>query len=144
MEQRHDWSKFIFTMELFKYVFCNLIPDVIRHTEEQDTEQVRDHYDRTCPPHCSAWLILIRVNLQEATTFTNGSLDLPVAIPIRAFLTATDRFLGPRMIYTSGIINDLEREETLEELQDNKLTVVCEKVSFLQSPACRLPANQYH
>lgn len=38
------------------------------------------------------------------------------------------RFLGPRMIYTSGIINDLTREETLEELQDNKLTVVCEKV----------------
>ena len=32
------------------------------------------------------------------------------------------------MIYTSGIINDLSREETLEELQDNKLTVVCEKV----------------
>ena len=38
------------------------------------------------------------------------------------------RFLGPRMIYTSGIINNLTREESLEELQDNKLTVVCEKV----------------
>lgn len=35
------------------------------------------------------------------------------------------------MVYTSGIINDLTREETLEELQDNKLTVVCEKVSDL-------------
>ena len=32
------------------------------------------------------------------------------------------------MIYTSGIVGTLEREETLEELQDNKLTVVCEKV----------------
>lgn len=32
------------------------------------------------------------------------------------------------MIYTSGIVTDLTREETLEELQDNKLTVVCEKV----------------
>ena len=32
------------------------------------------------------------------------------------------------MIYTSGIITDITREETLEELQDNKLTVVCEKV----------------
>jgi cyclopropane fatty-acyl-phospholipid synthase-like methyltransferase len=37
-------------------------------------------------------------------------------------------FLGPRMIYTSGIIGDVDREETLEEIQDNKLAVVCEKV----------------
>ena len=47
LEQRHDWAKMVFTPELFKYVLFNLIPDVIRHTEEQDTEQVRDHYDRT-------------------------------------------------------------------------------------------------
>jgi len=34
------------------------------------------------------------------------------------------------MVYTSGIVLDLEREETLEELQDNKLTVVCEKLDL--------------
>lgn len=45
MEQRHDWSKMVFTLELFKYVLFKLIPDVIRHTEGQDEEQVRDHYD---------------------------------------------------------------------------------------------------
>ncbi|KAJ5752493.1 hypothetical protein N7520_009410 [Penicillium odoratum] len=39
-------------------------------------------------------------------------------------------FLGPRMIYTSGIISDINREETLEELQDNKLAVVCEKIGL--------------
>ncbi|ODQ55298.1 S-adenosyl-L-methionine-dependent methyltransferase [Saitoella complicata NRRL Y-17804] len=39
-------------------------------------------------------------------------------------------FLGPRMIYTSGIISDTEREESLEELQDNKLRVVCEKIEL--------------
>ena len=39
-------------------------------------------------------------------------------------------FLGPRMIYTSGIISDIHREETLEELQDNKLAVVCEKMAL--------------
>ncbi|KAH7176750.1 S-adenosyl-L-methionine-dependent methyltransferase [Dactylonectria macrodidyma] len=39
-------------------------------------------------------------------------------------------FLGPRMIYTSGLISDVNREETLEELQDNKLTVVCEKIGL--------------
>ena len=40
-------------------------------------------------------------------------------------------FLGPRMIYTSGIVGSLEEEESLEKLQDNKLTVVCEKVCLL-------------
>ncbi|KAG9235682.1 S-adenosyl-L-methionine-dependent methyltransferase [Amylocarpus encephaloides] len=39
-------------------------------------------------------------------------------------------FLGPRMIYTSGVISDPTREETLEELQDNKLAIVCEKIGL--------------
>ena len=34
------------------------------------------------------------------------------------------------MIYTSGIISDINQEETLEELQDNKLAVVCEKIDL--------------
>ena len=34
------------------------------------------------------------------------------------------------MIYTSGIISDIEKEETLEELQDNKLAIVCEKLEL--------------
>lgn len=38
-------------------------------------------------------------------------------------------FLGPRMVYTSGIISDPTREETLEEMQDNKLRVVAEKIA---------------
>ncbi|PLN84764.1 cyclopropane fatty acid synthase [Aspergillus taichungensis] len=39
-------------------------------------------------------------------------------------------FLGPSMIYTSGIVGDPHREETLEELQSNKLAVVCEKIGL--------------
>lgn len=39
-------------------------------------------------------------------------------------------FLGPRMIYTSGIISDPEKEETLEEMQDNKMAIVCEKIGL--------------
>ncbi|RKP32150.1 S-adenosyl-L-methionine-dependent methyltransferase [Metschnikowia bicuspidata] len=39
-------------------------------------------------------------------------------------------FLGPRMIYTSGCISDITREETLEELQDNKLNVVASKLQL--------------
>ena len=32
------------------------------------------------------------------------------------------------MIYTSGIISDINKEESLEQLQDNKLAIVCEKI----------------
>ncbi|KAG6290482.1 Sphingolipid C9-methyltransferase 2 [Claviceps aff. purpurea] len=39
-------------------------------------------------------------------------------------------FLGPRMIYTSGVISDIHKEETLEQLQDNKLAIVCEKIGL--------------
>lgn len=60
MEQRHDWAKMVFTLELFKYVLFTLIPEVIKHTEAQDEEQVRDHYDREylCPPRHFATLPL--------------------------------------------------------------------------------------
>ncbi|KDQ55431.1 hypothetical protein JAAARDRAFT_37444 [Jaapia argillacea MUCL 33604] len=92
MEQRHDWAKFTMTPELFKYVFTQLIPDVILHTRSQDEEQVRGHYDR-------------------GDDYYNW-------------------FLGPSMIYTSGIVTDLTRQESLEELQTNKLTAVCEKLDL--------------
>lgn len=34
------------------------------------------------------------------------------------------------MVYTSGVVTDITREETLEELQDNKLRIVCEKLNL--------------
>lgn len=34
------------------------------------------------------------------------------------------------MIYTSGVVKDITRAETLEELQDNKLKLVCEKLDL--------------
>ncbi|KAI9840812.1 MAG: Sphingolipid C9-methyltransferase 2 [Sclerophora amabilis] len=37
-------------------------------------------------------------------------------------------FLGPRMIYTSGIVSSIDQEESLEQLQDNKLAIVCQKI----------------
>ncbi|KAG8892339.1 hypothetical protein FRC00_012234 [Tulasnella sp. 408] len=92
LEWRHDWAAFTMTWNLFEYVLKNLIPEVIVHSQNQDEEQVRGHYDRGDDFY--EW------------------------------------FLGPRMIYTSGIILDPDREETLEELQDNKLTVVCEKLDL--------------
>ena len=34
------------------------------------------------------------------------------------------------MVYTSGVVLDLTREETLEELQDNKLSIICDKLNL--------------
>lgn len=39
-------------------------------------------------------------------------------------------FLGPRMIYTSGVVLNVNEKETLEQLQDNKLAVVCSKLNL--------------
>lgn len=39
-----------------------------------------------------------------------------------------EAFLGPLMVYTSGIISDAKKRETLEELQENKMKLICEKV----------------
>jgi cyclopropane fatty-acyl-phospholipid synthase-like methyltransferase len=63
--------------------------------------------------------------VQVVTTFTNGKL---FECCQQFISNIPGRFLGPRMIYTSGIVLDLSREETLEELQDNKLSVVCSKL----------------
>lgn len=41
-------------------------------------------------------------------------------------------FLGPMMVYTSGIICDTERRETLEEMQLNKLDLVCNKLNLVE------------
>ncbi|KAF8955393.1 sphingolipid C9-methyltransferase [Flammula alnicola] len=92
MEQRHDWAKMNFTLELFKYVFTVLVPEVVVHSQSQDEEQVRGHYDRGDDFY--EW------------------------------------FLGPRMIYTSGVVLNPDVEETLEQLQDNKLAIVCSKLNL--------------
>lgn len=34
------------------------------------------------------------------------------------------------MVYTSGIVSDIDKEESLEQIQDNKLAVVCEKIGI--------------
>ena len=39
-------------------------------------------------------------------------------------------FLGPRMIYTSGVVTSIDTPSTLEQLQDNKLAIVCSKLNL--------------
>ncbi|KAF9074716.1 sphingolipid C9-methyltransferase [Rhodocollybia butyracea] len=92
LEHRHLFVSFTMTWALLRYVLTTLIPDVILHTSEQDSDQVTDHYDRGNDFY--SW------------------------------------FLGPRMIYTSGVVLDAARQETLEELQDNKLAIVCNKLNL--------------
>ncbi|KAF4783587.1 cyclopropane-fatty-acyl-phospholipid synthase [Colletotrichum scovillei] len=36
--------------------------------------------------------------------------------------------LGPRMLYTSGLVRDTNEQESLEELENNKLGVICEQI----------------
>jgi cyclopropane fatty-acyl-phospholipid synthase-like methyltransferase len=53
------------------------------------------------------------------------------------------RFLGPRMIYTSGIVLDNTIEESLETLQDNKLAVVCNKLDLKPTDRYVLPFKRF-
>lgn len=41
-----------------------------------------------------------------------------------------EAFLGPMMVYTSGIINKPDERETLEELQENKLKLILNKINL--------------
>jgi hypothetical protein len=72
MEQRHDWAKMTFTPELFKYVLFNLIPEVVVHSQSQDEEQVREHYDRKYLSVTFNGLVINFFGSQVATTSTNG------------------------------------------------------------------------
>ena len=66
------------------------------------------------------------VTMTEVTTSTNGQSTSPLS----ASLLTPCRFLGPRMIYTSGVITSLAEAQTLEQLQDNKLGLVCSKLNL--------------
>jgi hypothetical protein len=48
------------------------------------------------------------------------------------------------MIYTSGVVLDLNVEESLEQLQDNKLAIVCNKLNLKPTDkyaSCRFLEN---
>lgn len=116
LEYRHDFVSFNLTPDFFKYIFFTFFPEVAMHTQNQDLSQVREHYDRGS----SRWFPLILPCCGDRTDrYLTGSGD-----------DFYSWFLGPRMIYTSGVIRDLTRPETLEELQDNKLKLVCEKLDL--------------
>lgn len=109
LEWRHDWSKPRFTLGLIKHFLFGFIPEMIVHSRSQG----------------KIFLIL------GFRTPTNGYADEE---QVRDHYDRGDDFygwfLGPRMIYTSGIISDINKEESLETLQDNKMAIVCEKIGL--------------
>ena len=109
MEYRHDWANFGFTTSLFRFFLTGMMPEVIMHTRSQ------------------GWLCLPAWYGARADNRSDEE-------QVRDHYDRGDDFygwfLGPRMIYTSGIISDINKEESLEQLQDNKLGIVCEKIAL--------------
>ncbi|KAH6566995.1 hypothetical protein BASA50_005449 [Batrachochytrium salamandrivorans] len=92
LESRYDWASFVWTLAQLKFFLSQWVPETLWHSRKQDTDQVRDHYDR-------------------GDDFYNW-------------------FLGPMMIYTSGILSSVSKRETLEEMQQRKLETVCKKINL--------------
>ena len=107
MEYRHDWASFRFTISLFRFFLTGMMPEVIMHTRSQGWWN--------CFP-LTASRVLIAIDEEQVRDHYDRGDDF------------YGWFLGPRMIYTSGIVSDINKEESLEQLQDNKLAIVCEKI----------------
>lgn len=109
LEYRHDWASFRFTLSLYWFFLTGMIPEVIMHTRSQ-----------------GMWIQPIDL-VPRLTRYLDEE-------QVRDHYDRGDDFygwfLGPRMIYTSGIISDINKEETLEELQDNKMAIVCDKIGL--------------
>lgn len=112
LEFRHDWASLNFTMGVFKHFLLGFIPEMLIHSRSQGK-------------------LLLEKAIRANSYISNNPADEE---QVRDHYDRGDDFyawfLGPRMIYTSGIISDITREETLEEIQDNKLKVVCEKINL--------------
>lgn len=119
MEFRHDWASFRFTISLIKYFFLGMIPEVIMHTRSQGKFP------------CNVFTTPTSLGVQSPLLTVLAPIDEE---QVRDHYDRGDDFyawfLGPRMIYTSGIISDINEEESLEQLQDNKLAIVCEKIGL--------------
>jgi cyclopropane fatty-acyl-phospholipid synthase-like methyltransferase len=111
LEWRHDWSKPRFTLGLIKHFLFGFIPEMILHSRSQGMLQT------TNPNQCYRWLTCNLDEEQVRDHYDRGD-------------DFYGWFLGPRMIYTSGVISDVNKEESLEQLQDNKMGIVCEKIDL--------------
>ena len=119
LEYRHDWASLNFTIVVFKHFLLGFIPKMLIHSRSQGK------------------LLPAKATRSDSCIYIANSADEE---QVRDHYDRGDDFyawfLEPRMIYTSGIISDITREETLEEIQDNKLEVVCEKITCRAESVC--------
>ena len=96
LSRRHEFVDYTFGLTThLRFLLFKWVPDVLSHSKHQDTDQVRDHYDRS-------------------KSYDNKAED-----------DFFGMFLGPKMVYTSGVSSECNGSETLEQLQDNKLKLIC-------------------
>lgn len=114
LEYRHDWANFHFTIGLFKFFLLGFIPEMLLHSRSQG----------------KPLLPLLLFFCRQENKLISGKDEEQVREHYDRGDDFYAWFLGPRMVYTSGIISDITREETLEELQDNKLAIVCKKLGL--------------
>jgi len=87
---RFDLFRLCITIDHFKFFLTKFVGQLVHHSQNADTAEVRDVYDR-------------------GNDFYRW-------------------FLGPRMVYTSGIFED--QSGSLEDAQDRKMDLVCRKTKM--------------
>ena len=75
---------------------------------------------------------LVKHFLPEVTFHTRGQDESQVREHYDRGNDFYGCFLGPMMVYTSGIITDPSNRETLEQLQTNKLDLILNKINLKQ------------
>jgi cyclopropane fatty-acyl-phospholipid synthase-like methyltransferase len=113
LEYRHDWASFRFTVDIFRFVLFTFAPEVIMHSRSQGKKKPSSN-------RLIKSFILTFLDEEQVRDHYDRGDDFYAW------------FLGPRMVYTSGTISDINKEETLEQLQDNKLAIVCEKIGLAE------------
>ena len=66
---RHNYAKFIITLDHFKFFLLSFIPELLNHSKVQDFTQVTDHYDRGNDFYAAF--------LGEAMVYTSGKFRTP-------------------------------------------------------------------
>lgn len=104
LSRRHEFVRYTFSLTRhLPFLLFRWIPDVLGHSKRSDTAQVRDHYDR---------------GTVEVDPFSGDDAEDDFF----------GMFLGRTMVYTAGIATRLNGSETLEQMQRNKLALVCSKL----------------
>jgi cyclopropane fatty-acyl-phospholipid synthase-like methyltransferase len=106
LSRRHEFVRYTFSLTRhLPFLLLRWIPNVLGHSKRSDCAQVRDHYDRG--------------TVREPNPFSgedDGEDDF------------FGMFLGRSMVYTAGVATHLDGSETLEQMQRNKLALVCSKL----------------